>query len=112
MKKLLILVTVIIMTACSKPELPINDTHSLEVTIVGNSPECFINGSVNRHLTIPYVSTTVHTGDVVTVYGHGYTVDNSNNYGAPNYQVISKIDVKVDGVLVKSGTEMIYYQIQ
>lgn len=125
MKKLLItkaivficlLFAIALFNSCSSEETPTiqEQSKTLEVIIEGNSPECFIKGidSPMIYLTLPYITTNVNKGDVITAIGYGYTVDNSNNYGAPNVTVVGNITFKLNGVVVVSGINNLSYQIK
>lgn len=124
MKKLLIIKTVVLVVAlclislfasCSPQEAPIpqEQAKTLEVIIEGNSPECFIKGlnSPMVYLTLPYITRNVNKGDVITAIGYSYSIDNSNNYGAPNVTVIGNITFKINGEVVKSGIGNLSYQV-
>ncbi len=127
MKKLLIIKAVLLVvalflislfTSCSPEETPTptpqEQIKTLEVIIEGNSPECFIKelDSPMVYLRQPYITRNVNKGDVITAIGYGYTIDNSNNYGAPNVTVIGKITFKINGEVVASGIDNLSYQVQ
>jgi hypothetical protein len=124
MKKLIIIKAVLLVVAlcliglfssCSPDETPIpqEQAKTLEVIIEGLSPECFIKG-LNEpmiYLTQPYIKRNVNKGDVITAIGYSYSIDNSNNYGAPNVNVIGNITFKINGEVVKSGIGNLSYQV-
>jgi len=124
MKKLIIIKAILLVVAlclislfasCSPEETPIpqEQAKTLEVIIEGNSPECFIKG-LNEpiiYLTQPYITRNVNKGDVITAIGYSYSIDNSNNYGAPNVNVIGYITFKINGEVVKTGIGNLSYQV-
>jgi hypothetical protein len=124
MKKLIIIKAVLLVVAlcliglfssCSPDETPTpqEQAKTLEVIIEGLSPECFIKG-LNEpmiYLTQPYIKRNVNKGDVITAIGYSYSIDNSNNYGAPNVNVIGNITFKINGEVVKSGIGNLSYQV-
>jgi hypothetical protein len=124
MKKLLVIKAVLLVVvlcliglfaSCSPEETPTpqEQAKTLEVIIEGNSPECFIKG-LNEpmiYLTQPYITRNVKKGDVITAIGYSYSIDNSNNYGAPNVNVIGNITFKINGEVVKSGIGNLSYQV-
>jgi hypothetical protein len=124
MKKLLIIKTVLLVVAlclinlfasCSPEETPTpqEQTKTLEVINEGNSPECFIREVDNLiYLSQPYIKRNVKKGDVITAMGFSYSIDNSNNYGASNVNVIGNITFKINGEVVKSGIGNLTYQVQ
>jgi hypothetical protein len=63
------------------------------------------------YLTQPYITRNVNKGDVITAIGYSYSIDNSNNYGAPNVNVIGNITFKINGEVVKSGIGNLSYQV-
>ncbi len=125
MKKLLIIKAILLVVAlflislfasCSPEETPTpqEQTKTLEVIIEGNSPECFIKGlnSPMIYLTQANITRNVNKGDVITAIGYSYSIDNSNNYGAPNVNVIGNITFKINGEVVKTGIGNLSYQVQ
>lgn len=124
MKKLIIIKAILLVVvlcliglfaSCSPEETPTpqEQAKTLEVIIEGNSPECFIKG-LNEpmiYLTQPYITRNVNKGDVITAIGYSYTIDNSNNYGAPNVNVIGNITFKINGEVVKTGIGNLSYQV-
>jgi hypothetical protein len=54
----------------------------------------------------------VNKGDVINAIGYGYTIDNTNNYNAPNVVVVGYITFKVNGVVVASGIDTLAHLIQ
>jgi hypothetical protein len=126
MKKLLVIKAILLVVAlclislfasCSPEEIPTptpqEQAKKLEVIIEGLSPECFIKGlnSPMIYLTQPYITRNVNKGDVITAIGYSYSIDNSNNYGAPNVNVIGNITFKINGEVVKSGIGNLSYQV-
>jgi len=124
MRKLLVIKAILLVVAlclislfasCSpeKTPTPQEQAKTLEVIIEGNSPECFIKGlnSPMIYLTSPYITRNVNKGDVITAIGYSYTIDNSNNYGAPNVTVIGNITFKINGIVVKTGVGNLSYQV-
>lgn len=124
MKKLLVIKAILLVVAlclislfasCSPEETPTPQVQAktLEVIIEGNSPECFIKGlnAPMIYLTQPYITRNVNKGDVITAIGYSYSIDNSNNYGAPNVNVIGHITFKINGEVVKSGIGNLSYQV-
>jgi hypothetical protein len=63
------------------------------------------------YLTQPYITRNVNKGDVITAIGYSYSIDNSNNYGAPNVNVIGYITFKINGEVVKTGIGNLSYQV-
>jgi hypothetical protein len=126
MKKLIIIKAVLLVVAlfliglfasCSPEETPTppqEQTKTLEVIIEGNSPECFIKGldCSMIYLTSPYITINVNKGDVITAIGYSYSIDNSNNYGAENVNVIGNITFKINGEVVKSGIGNLTYKVK
>jgi hypothetical protein len=126
MKKLLVikailLVVVLILislfTSCSTDETPITqeETKRLEVFIQGNSPEFwYYNAKENTttKYTQSHIVLEVNKGDTINAIGYGYTIDNSNNYGAPNVVVVGYITFKVNGVVVASGVDTLAHLIE
>jgi uncharacterized membrane protein len=125
MKKLLVikaillavaLILISLFSSCSSEEnIPIEETKRLEVFIEGNSPEFwYYNAKENTttYLRQSYISLDVNKGDSITAIGYGYTIDNSNNYNAPNVVVVGYITFKVNGVVVKSGIDTLVHLIK
>jgi cytochrome oxidase Cu insertion factor (SCO1/SenC/PrrC family) len=126
MKKLLIIKAILLVVAlclislfasCSPEETPTpqEQAKTLDVTIEGNSPEFWYHNAktnVTTKYTQSHIVLQVNKYDTITAIGYGYEIDNSNNYGAPNVTVIGYITFKVNGAVVKNGTDVLYYQIQ
>jgi hypothetical protein len=126
MKKLLIIKAILLAVAlilislfasCSPEETPNTqeETKRLEVFIEGNSPEFwYYNAKENTttYIRQSYISLDVNKGDSITAIGYGYTIDNSNNYGAPNVVVVGYITFKVNGVVVASGIDTLVHLIK
>lgn len=126
MKKLLIIKAILLAVAlilislfasCSSEETPITqeETKRLEVFFEGNSPEFwYYNAKENTttYIRQSYISLDVNKGDSITAIGYGYTIDNSNNYGAPNVVVVGYITFKVNGVVVASGIDTLIHLIK
>jgi hypothetical protein len=126
MKKLLVikaillavaLILISLFSSCSSEETPITqeETKRLEVFIQGNSPEFwYYNAKTNTttYIRQSYISLDVNKGDSITAIGYGYTIDNSNNYNAPNVVVVGYITFKVNGVVVASGIDTLVHLIK
>jgi hypothetical protein len=125
MKKLLVIKAILLVVAiilislfasCSSEEnIPIEETKRLEVFFEGNSPEFwYYNAKENTttYIRQSYISLDVNKGDSITAIGYGYTIDNSNNYGAPNVVVVGYITFKVNGVVVASGVDTLVHLIK
>jgi hypothetical protein len=126
MKKLLVikaillavaLILISLFSSCSSEETPITqeETKRLEVFIQGNSPEFwYYNAKENTttYIRQSYISLDVNKGDSITAIGYGYTIDNSNNYNAPNVVVVGYITFKVNGVVVASGIDTLVHLIK
>ena len=126
MKKLLVIKAILLAVAlilislfasCSSEETPNTqeETKRLEVFIEGNSPEFwYYNAKENTttYIRQSYISLDVNKGDSITAIGYGYTIDNSNNYGAPNVVVVGYITFKVNGVVVASGVDTLVHLIK
>ena len=125
MKKLLVIKAIVLvclllliglLSSCTKEETTIvEETKRLEVFIEGNSPEFWYHNAKDNTTTYirqSYISLDVHKGDSITAIGYGYTIDNSNNYGAPNVVVVGYITFKVNGVVVASGIDTLVHLIK
>ena len=125
MKKLLVIKTIIFVVAillislfasCSPEETTIvEQPKTLEVFIEGNSPEFwYYNAKENTttYIRQSYISLDVNKGDSITAIGYDYTIDNSNNYGAPNVTVIGNITFKINGEVVASGINNLSYFVK
>lgn len=126
MKKLLVIKSILLAVAiiliglfssCSSEETPITqeETKRLEVFFEGNSPEFwYYNAKTNTttYIRQSYISLDVNKGDSITAIGYGYTIDNSNNYNAPNVVVVGYITFKVNGVVVASGIDTLVHLIK
>lgn len=125
MKKLLVIKAILLVVAlilislfasCSSEEnIPIEETKTLDVTIEGNSPEFwYYNAKTNTttYLRQSHIVMNVNKGDSITAIGYGYTIDNSNNYNAPNVVVVGYITIKVNGVVVASGIDTLVHLIK
>lgn len=114
MKKVILSsVALMFLFSCSTQD-PANDAiHVVNVHNSGGSPECFIT---HTGLTTKYTTSTVTAqvsdGDVITVLGQSYSIDNTYNYGAPNVNVIAEIAIFVDGIPAKSGVNHVTYMIK
>jgi hypothetical protein len=102
--------------SCSSDEMTATQPKMklVEVLIQGNSPECFFSSTdcATIKITQAHIFRNVKVGDVITAIGYGYTIDNSNNYNAPNVNVIGYITIKVNGVVVANGIDFLAYQIK
>lgn len=102
--------------SCTKEENTlIEETKTLDVTIQGNSPEFWYHNAqtnTTTYYTQSHIVLDVHRGDTINAIGYGYTIDNSNNYGAPNVVVVGYITFKVNGVVVASGVDTLAYLIK
>jgi len=114
MKKVILSsVSLMFLLSCSTQD-PVNNTiHVVNVHNSGGSPECFIS---HAGLTTKYTTSTVMAqvsdGDVITVLGQSYSIDNTYNYGAPNVNVIAEIAIFIDGIQVKSGVNHATYMVK
>jgi hypothetical protein len=126
MKKLLVIKAIVLVVAilliglfssCSSDDItstPIEQSKRLEVFFEGNSPEFwYYNAKENTttYIRQSYISLDVNKGDVINAIGYGYTIDNSNNYNAPNVVVVGYITFKVNGVVVASGIDTLAHLI-
>lgn len=127
MKKLLVIKAILLVVmlilirlyvSCSTDETPITPIEqpkTLDVTILGNSPE-FWHHNAKTNTTTKYTQShivlEVNKGDTINAIGYGYTIDNSNNYGAPNVVVVGYITFKVNGVVVASGIDTLAHLIE
>ena len=127
MKKLLLIKAIVLVVAillialfssCSSDDItstPIEQSKTLDVTIQGNSPE-FWHYNAKDNITTKYTQShiilNVNKGDSVTAIGYGYTIDNTNNYNAPNVVVVGYITFKVNGVVVASGIDTLAHLIE
>jgi len=103
-----------LLLSCSTPDPAKSDAiHVVTVHNSGGSPECFVshNGVVTKYAT-SYVITQAEAGDVITALGQSYSIDNSQNYGAPDVNVIANISIFVDGVEVKNGINHATYMVK
>jgi hypothetical protein len=125
MKKLLLIKTIVficllcliyLLNSCTQEETTIiEETKTLDVTIEGNSPEFWYYNAQTQtttKYTQPHIVLEVHRGDVINAIGYGYTIDNSNNYNAPNVVVVGYITFKINGVVVANGIDTLAYLIQ
>jgi len=125
MKKLLFIKAIVLvclllliglLSSCTQEETTIVEQPKiLDVTIQGNSPEFWYHNAKDN-TTIKYTQShivlEVHSGDTINAIGYGYTIDNSNNYGAPNVVVVGYIIFKVNGVVVANGVDTLAYLIK
>ncbi len=118
-KAILLVVTLILISlfaSCTTEEnILIEETRTLDVTIEGNSPEFWYHNAktnTTTYYTQSHIVLEVHRGDTINAIGYGYTIDNSNNYGAPNVVVVGYITFKVNGVVVASGVDTLAYLIK
>jgi hypothetical protein len=127
MKKLLVIKAILLVVAlilislfasCSTDETPITQTEqskTLDVTIQGNSPEFWYHNAkenTTTKYTQSHIVLEVHKGDTINAIGYGYTIDNTNNYNAPNVVVVGYITFKVNGVVVASGIDTLAHLIK
>jgi hypothetical protein len=125
MKKLIIanvialigfLTLISMLSSCTQEETSIiEQPRKLDVIIEGNSPEFWYHNATDNtttYITQSHISMDVHRGDVITAIGYGYTIDNSNNYGASNVVVVGQITFKVNDVIVASGINNLSFQIK
>lgn len=114
MKKVILSsVALMFLFSCSTQD-PTNDAiHVVNVHNSGGSPECFITHSgVTTKYTTSTVMAQVSDGDVITVLGQSYSIDNTYNYGAPNVNVVAEIAIFIDGTQVKSGINHATYIVK
>jgi len=114
MKKVILSsVSLMFLLSCSTQD-PANDAiHVVNVHNSGGSPECFItHAGLTTKYTTSTVAAQVSDGDVITALGQSYSIDNSQNYGAPNVNVVAEIAIFIDGVEVKSGINHTTYMVK
>jgi hypothetical protein len=126
MKRLLVIKAIILVLAiilislfasCSPDEVPTTQEEykTLDVTIQGNSPQFWYHNAKDNtttKYTQSHIVLNVRKGDVINAIGYGYTIDNSNNYGAPNVVVVGYITFKVNGVVVANGVDTLAHLIE
>lgn len=92
---------------------PGNPIHQVTVLMEGGDPQVYINkcGEEQKVLKGSVITTFIREGYTITATAFSYSEDNSNNYGAPDVHVDSKITIMVDNKIVDSGKEMVSYYI-
>jgi hypothetical protein len=125
MKKLLVIKAIVLvclllliglLSSCTQEETTIvEQPRILDVTIQGNSPEFWYHNAKDNtttKYTQSHIVLEVHRGDTINAIGYGYTIDNTNNYNAPNVVVVGYITFKVNGVVVASGIDTLAHLIK
>jgi hypothetical protein len=116
-KSLLISLFTLSLFSCTQEDkiTPIEQSKTLDVTILGNSPEFWyhnVKTNTTTYIRQSHIVMNVNKGDVITAIGFSYSIDNSNNYNAPNVVVVGEITFKVNGVVVANGVNNLSYQIK